>query len=549
MLAEAAAASLDWAKDNGVAFDHGKTEAALFRKSRAAPTATIRVATNDIAFNPAATRWLGVWLDSQLTLKEHHATRLKEGKKALGRLRRLTGQMGLAPVNCRKVMTACVQSTAMFGSELWWRGDTGGGTIGRAEELQKEINKQARAITGCFQKTNLGALAMESGLRPAVAQLENRQRRFGLRLLSLPDGDQAREVVAARTVIGKRLKNSLTLAHRGTTETTVLLEDPEALDAATIQEDEKAAKAEAERSRPGITMFTDGSRLDSGAAGYAVVWQNGQSWVGIKNHMGCNQEAYDAECAAIARALEEATKRQTVPSRVTIFTDAQAAIRRMVSEDPGPGQKYAILARQHIATLRRTRPDITIEIRWCPAHKGVTGNEKADEWAKLAAEKPDARGVEALPRSLAHLKREISERKWTEAHQWARSRSNKEKYKMPAKQKPDGTVAGSSKRLASRFYQLKTGHCLTGQYLHRTKSRPTPQCWWCTSVTQTRDHLFKEGADWRAAEDALGGGQEGNREEKEPLEGPRPAGGREMQQGGTRLPRHHGCGEEGTGPG
>jgi hypothetical protein len=34
-----------------------------------------------------------VCLNSQLILKEHHAIRLKEGKK---RLRRLTGQMGLA---------------------------------------------------------------------------------------------------------------------------------------------------------------------------------------------------------------------------------------------------------------------------------------------------------------------------------------------------------------------------------------------------------------------------------------------------------------------
>ena len=143
-------------------------------------------------------------------------------------------------------------------------------------------------------------------------------------------------------------------------------------------------------------MFTDGSRLDSGATGYAVAWQKGQSWVGIKNHMGYNQEAYDAECAALARALEEASRRQTVPERVPIFTDAQAAIRRMTSEDPGPGQKYAILARRHIAKLRRARPGITIEIRWCPAHKGVSGNEKADEWAKLAAEKPEARGVEWL---------------------------------------------------------------------------------------------------------------------------------------------------------
>ena len=48
----------------------------------------------------------------------------------MGRLRRLTGQMGLSPANCRKVMTACIQSVAMFGSELWWKGDRVEGTIG-----------------------------------------------------------------------------------------------------------------------------------------------------------------------------------------------------------------------------------------------------------------------------------------------------------------------------------------------------------------------------------------------------------------------------------
>jgi len=106
--------------------------------------------------------------------------------------------------------------------------------------------------------------------------------------------------------------------------------------------------------------------------------------------MGYNQEAYDAECAALARALEEAAKRQMVPERVTIFTDDQAAIRRIASEEPSPGQKYVILARRHIAKLRRARPGITIEIWWCPTHKGVPGNEKADEWAKIAAEKPEA---------------------------------------------------------------------------------------------------------------------------------------------------------------
>jgi ribonuclease HI len=68
----------------------------------------------------------------------------------------------------------------------------------------------------------------------------------------------------------------------------------------------------------------------------AVAWQKGQRWVRIKTDMGYNRGAYGAEGAALARALETAARRQMTPERVTIFTDAQAAIRRMAWEDPGP---------------------------------------------------------------------------------------------------------------------------------------------------------------------------------------------------------------------
>ena len=157
-LSEAAAAATEWAARSGIAFDHDKTEAALFHKKRTAPKATVAVGDSKVPFNKEATRWLGVWLDSQLTLKEHHATRMKHGRKAMTQLCRLTGQMGLSPANCRKVMTACVQSVAMFGAELWWKGDLVEGTIGRAKELQLLVNQEARATTGCFRTTNLGAL-------------------------------------------------------------------------------------------------------------------------------------------------------------------------------------------------------------------------------------------------------------------------------------------------------------------------------------------------------------------------------------------------------
>jgi len=31
--------------------------------------------------------------------------------------------------------------------------------------------------------------------------------------------------------------------------------------------------------------------MEDGAAGYSVVWKNGQSWAGIETHMGYNREA------------------------------------------------------------------------------------------------------------------------------------------------------------------------------------------------------------------------------------------------------------------
>jgi len=210
------------------------------------------------------------------------------------------------------------------------------------------------------------------------------------------------------------------------------------------------------------------------------------------------------------------------------------------------------------------RPDIPIEIRWCPAHKGIAGSEKADEWAKVAAEKPDTHGVEwqsyrhgdrtevraiPLPRSLANLKREISEKKWAEARQWAGGRTFKAKYRMPKTQKPDGVVAGSIKRLASRFYQIKTGHCLTGQYLNWTKDRPPAML--VVPVPDSDARAPPQGVSGveGPAEDPVGGGTEGDGEGERPVEDPGPLGGPEGWAGGTRLSLHHGCGKADAGRG
>ena len=110
---------------------------------------------------------------------------------------------------------------------------------------------------------------------------------------------------------------------------------------------------------------------------------------------------------------------------------------------------------------------------------------------------------------------------------------------MPKSQKPDGAVAGSTKRL---LYQVKTGHCLSGKYLHWTKNRATPQCWWCRYPNQTREHL-KVCPEWKAQQKILWAEvKEETREVEGQVEDPGPAGGREVQLGSAGIPNFYGWG-------
>jgi hypothetical protein len=51
---------------------------------------------------------------------------------------RLHGKYGMTPANVRKVTTTVIQALALFGLEVWWRGQQT-----RADEVQRMFNRQA----------------------------------------------------------------------------------------------------------------------------------------------------------------------------------------------------------------------------------------------------------------------------------------------------------------------------------------------------------------------------------------------------------------------
>jgi len=121
-----------------------------------------------------------------------------------------------------------------------------------------------------------------------------------------------------------------------------------------------------------------------------------------------------------------------------------------------------------------------------------------------------------LPRSLAHLKRGNSEKKWAEACQWAGERASKTKHEMPKSQRPDG---GENRSLPHR----------AAPTLDEELAYPTELV---VLVLDANAGAPLQGVPSMGGPvvGLMGGGAEGDLEVEEPVEGPGPPCRRESNR-------------------
>ena len=293
----------------------------------------------------------------------------------------------------------------------------------------------------------------------------------------------------------------------------------------TIASREVAKSRALELRLPGeLKVYTDGSRNSKGYVGAGWCWKpteeefaNGlteyweetaEGYEGNFAALGKRCEVFDAELFAILRALKDVSRLREsnfrTVKRITISSDSQEALRRLIKDEESPGQAIS----RAIWKWEDTLKDIEIEYVWVPGHEGVPGNEIADIFAKRGAQTESAHLFDSELKSqwrtysISHLHRMCTVKPKELAREWVDRklkdhkafRPRNSRVFRPALKPPwdkDNGGGPVSKTSTAAFFQMACGHALTGAHLSRFKLVEQEGCGWCNGKTkQTRGHLF-----------------------------------------------------------
>lgn len=130
-----------------------------------------------------------------------------------------------------------------------------------------------------------------------------------------------------------------------------------------------------------VDVYTDGSKINNkvGAA-YVIICEEEIVFTRcIKLADECS--VYQAEMLAIVTLLREIDRAAAGWTNLRVYTDSKSAVETIYSQG-----KETELSHMLKSELRRARNNgKSVSIKWVRGHTGITGNEAADQAAKLAA--------------------------------------------------------------------------------------------------------------------------------------------------------------------
>lgn len=183
---------------------------------------------------------------------------------------------------------------------------------------------------------------------------------------------------------------------------------------------------------------------------------------------------------AIVKTLE--TISNTPNTNYTIYTDSLSSL--FTIQNIYPKNYLAQKIQEKLTEL--TNRDVHVKFVWIPGHKGLSGNEKADEAAKDIAlnnqQQTEDHAIQIYD-IIAQTKDQINS-KWEE--EWTHTVNNKLRSIKPT---VTPWIPDRNRREQVIINRLRIGHC-RATHSHLFERSDRPQCDTCNAII-TVDHLLQ----------------------------------------------------------
>ncbi|CEJ92616.1 hypothetical protein VHEMI08255 [[Torrubiella] hemipterigena] len=373
---------VEWSKSTAVIFDPAKTEILHFTRKRASEAPTIR---HENKVNKAAPsmRWLGVYLDSKLKFNAHITYWRQKAIVTANLLRSLSNTIsGIKPSAVRRAVNTVIIPTIFYGIEVWLLDDAPAAGRGRASQItrtritaiQSCLNTACRAILPVWKTIPEVYMWREAGIPTAEDLIRAARSRISLRIATLDRRHPIRERL-------DDFERRYALEAHPETHHSVMSRHIRLLGLSTLHKDIPSWL----KSRPeGYIVYSDGSKLEDGRAGYGFIICKDGIQVDSGSRQLDHREVFDAEISGALKGLKQAMTHNLERLPVTICIDNSSVVRGIGGTAPMSSQAQF----RAFQAIGDEHPRL-ITVRWTPGHKDIPGNEAADSLAKAGAALPN----------------------------------------------------------------------------------------------------------------------------------------------------------------
>ena len=466
---------VNWAGENGLRINPSKTELVLFTGRRVVPQFPLpHIGNTQLNLSPQV-KYLGLTLDRKLNWRTTVEERIKKATIAFFTCKRLFGRnWGLRPQMVYWLYISIVRPILTYGALVWW-------TATRRATIRKELAGVQRmaciGISGAMRTTPTAGLEMILGLQPLDLFIKK---------------------CACMTAVRIRNNGQLSASPSNTSHANILSEfeggsgrwrDLDVMFpkvgfdrgySVKVPSREDWERGGVTGPEGGLVIFTDGSKTVSGTgAGFFSEEPVLDRSYRLEGHV----TVFQAEVFAILKASESAKE---IPAEsITMCSDSRAALLALASR-----RTSSRLVNRCGEALTELAGRAEVTLVWVPGHRGIHGNEMADELAGAGAANIQRVAEAGIGRSLAAVRAELEDNLWRETDlRWTgRSDCNKSRTTWPHPNR------GRSKRLLSwsrnsvrAAVGAYTGHCLLRGHAKRMGTVADDICRGCGEESETRE--------------------------------------------------------------